>query len=228
MNKVMELINGLRKADPRKSGSEPALSLHKAYFKGGTGKHLALLLGLHIQCSFPLFVTLHCWSETHRGSGSNTTKGRGRWKNWRSRADRDDPPAPTNHQWPVSSVLLPSARRPGHLLEFLSWRGGSPLVRLRAYVMPAGGCAPVSHGCAQSPRPGAGLPLSASPVSRPTTMEGVRDHRPHAGGVRVGRRRPPQPPSFPGEEQRIAQASGSGGGGGRKDERRKRDLNERR
>lgn len=168
----MELINGLRKADPRKSGSEPALLLHKAYFKGGTGKHLALLLGLHIQCSFPLFVTLHCWSETHRGSGSNTTKGRGRWKNWRSRADRDDPPAPINHQWPVSSVLLPSARRPGHLLEFLSWRGGSPLVRLRAYVMPAGGCAPVSHGCAQSPRPGAGLPLSASPVSRPTTMGG--------------------------------------------------------
>lgn len=37
-----------------------------------------------------------------------------------------------------------------------------------------------------------------------------------------------QPPSFPGEEQRIAQASGSGGGGGRKGERRKRDLNERR
>ncbi|KAL4692322.1 hypothetical protein H8959_016132 [Pygathrix nigripes] len=71
-----------------------------------------------------------------------------------------------------------------------------------------------------------------SPVRFPSLSAhdhgGISDHRPHAGGVCVGRRRPPQPPSFPGEEQRIAQASGSGGGGGRKDERRKRDLNERR
>jgi hypothetical protein len=54
---------------------------------------------------------------------------------------------------------------------------------------------------------------------------------PPAGRGQPGRRAAassPQPPSFPGEEQRIAQASGSGGGGGRKGERRKRDLNERR
>ncbi|XP_025246502.1 uncharacterized protein LOC112627964 [Theropithecus gelada] len=225
----MELINGLRKADPRKSGSEPALSLHKAYFKGGTGKHLALLLGLHIQCSFPLFVTLHCWSETHRGSGSNTTKGRGRWKNWRSRADRDDPPAPNKS--PVASIECPPAFSPEAKSPFR--------VPLLAGRKPPGPAKSLRNArrrlrpglpwvCAEPPARG-----RPSPVRFPSLSAhyhgGVRDHRPHAGGVRVGRRRrPPQPPSFPGEEQRIAQASGSGGGGGRKDERRKRDLNERR
>lgn len=226
----MELINGLRKADPRKSASEPALSLHKAYFKRGTGRHPAPLFGLPIQCSFPLFVTLHCWSETHRGSGSNTTKGRGRWKTGRSRADRDDPPAPAKHQGPISSVLLPSAQKPGHLLDLLSWRGGSveppgpakSLRKARGRLRPG-----LPWVCAEPPARSRPSPVR-SPSLSAQDHGGVRDHRPHAGSVRVGRRRRPQPPSFPGEEQRIAQASGSGGGGGRKGERRKRDLNERR
>lgn len=46
-------------------------------------------------------------------------------------------------------------------------------------------------------------------------------------GVRGGRRRPPAAARFPGEEQRIAQASGRGEGA-EEGERRKRDLNERR
>lgn len=79
--------------------------------------------------------------------------------------------------------------------------------RLRPAPPPTRGRAPRA---APSPRP--------PPTGPPARARGSA----LGGGVL------PQPPSFPGEEQRIAQASGSGGGGGRKGERRKRDLNERR
>ncbi|CAI9157745.1 unnamed protein product [Rangifer tarandus platyrhynchus] len=72
------------------------------------------------------------------------------------------------------------------------------------------------------PQAQGGLPPVRSPASLPGTT-GPEPAAPALGGGVL-----PQPPSFPGEEQRIAQASGSGGGGGRKGERRKRDLNERR
>ncbi|XP_032324749.1 collagen alpha-2(I) chain-like [Camelus ferus] len=83
-------------------------------------------------------------------------------------------------------------------------------------------------GVRRAPGPGgppSGLlpsPLRGGPPGKPGTTGPAPAASALGGGVL------PQPPSFPGEEQRIAQASGSGGGGGRKGERRKRDLNERR
>lgn len=97
-----------------------------------------------------------------------------------------------------------------------------PPVGLRVYVWQTGGCGPVFQECAPSPQPGRACLRSAPPDSPP----GTTGRAPPASALGWGV--PPLPPSFPGEEQRIAQASGSGGGGGRKGERRKRDLNERR
>lgn len=87
------------------------------------------------------------------------------------------------------------------------------------------GCAPVSPGYTQRLGAERGRAFPTTHASQPLRMQGP----PAPGPQRRGwARRPPTAPSFPGEEQRIAQASGIGGGGGRKGERRKRDLNERR
>lgn len=119
----------------------------------------------------------------------------------------------------------PENRSPLRLAPWAGRTRGAP-AWLSAYVRPTGGCAPSPQGARRALAGAASLLSPRRPMPLPGDHGKARDHRP-GPGIRGGRRRPPAAAGFPGEEQRIAQASGSGEGAG-EGERRKRDLNERR
>lgn len=207
MHKVTQLLDGWRKADPRKSGSKPALQLHKGPRAGSSDSTASALSAPHS----PAESTA---PPPPRGGGPRTTKGRAR-AGKPARVPQNAQPGSRQaaRGWWAASSSLRCRNSP--LRDSLAGRGGSvePRGRLRVSARPPE-AAPRVPPRGRAPR-GPRLAPGGTPGPAPAASA-------LGGGVL------PQPPSFPGEEQRIAQASGSGGGGGRKGERRKRDLNERR
>lgn len=108
----------------------------------------------------------------------------------------------------------------------LGRNGARSPARPSAYVRP-------TRSGAQTPQSARTVPPgSLRPVSPPASLSLPSRTAGRPGptgrpGLRGGWWRPPAAARFPGEEQRIAQASGSGEGA-EEGERRKRDLNERR
>lgn len=192
--------------------------------KEGCGLHPAALLGLHIQCSF---LTLHGPSDPTVGA-DQPNKRRGESLGNRTmprKTPRREPSKPSGDGIACPPPCSPENRSPLRLVPWAGRTRGAP-AWLSAYVRPVGGCDPAPRGSRRALAGAASLLSPRDPMPLPGDRGKARAPRPDPG-IRGGRWRPPAAGRFPGEEQRIAQASGSGEGAG-EGERRKRDLNERR
>lgn len=157
MHKVTQLPDGWRKADPRKSGSKPALQPHKGP-RAGTSDSIASALSAPHS---PAESTPPPWRRaTHnkgQGEGRPTRPGPAKRAAW--------PPA--GRQGMVSSVLLPSVQKqsPSRLARWAGRKRGAP--------GPAQGFREAAGGCALRPPPGAvrrgapGGPLAGPPARPP-------------------------------------------------------------